>query len=443
MEKVKAVSISVVMPCFNSRKYIREAIDSVLAQTFRDFEFIIVDAGSVDGTYRILEEYAITDKRIGLLQSKKRSMGAQYNMGLGAAVGEYIAFIESDDYYVPNMLAKLHETITKQQVDYVKSNFSFFADLPGERLFVNCAALGESRANYYNRILCSAELSDFADYDKYIWHGLYRKEFLKDNNIRFSETDGAAFQDAGFVFQILSLAENAYYMKECLYKYRRYALSDHTSEKLSYRFAVNEFGFALDRLRNAEARKFDLFIPKLLRKFYVLFYDCIKQRLSGASYNEALNADCKTFISELRELYNSLDVGALSRSGLWPSRDIGLLFGDFEEYCRVVTANARNFEAAQMQAAKEFSQYKEVVIIGSGEIADCVAAYLKRNGIITRRMSSDAGVSVDKLYALVNSQAVNEKLKNELLTRGVATGNICYYGSGLNVHNWSELPTII
>ncbi|MEI6494712.1 MAG: glycosyltransferase [bacterium] len=104
--------VSVILPVYNSAHYIREAIESVLAQTFTDFEFIIIDDGSTDGTTDILKE--LTDPRITLINRENRGLVDSLNEGLAFAHGEYVARMDADDIMAPERLAK--------QVHYLDNN---------------------------------------------------------------------------------------------------------------------------------------------------------------------------------------------------------------------------------------------------------------------------------------------------------------------------------
>lgn len=102
MEKDKTPLVSVVMPAYNSEKYISEAIESVLNQTFKDFEFIIVNDGSTDNTFNIIKEYARKDKRIKVINNKKNcGISKTRNNGIKLARGKYIATHDSDDISLP------------------------------------------------------------------------------------------------------------------------------------------------------------------------------------------------------------------------------------------------------------------------------------------------------------------------------------------------------
>ena len=115
--------ISVIVPVYNAEKYIRRAIESILSQTYTDYEFIIINDGSVDNTKNIILSFQ--DDRIVYLENKKNSgPGASRNKGIDKAKGEYIMFIDSDDYIEPNTLEDAFNAAKKYDADVVRYDFS-------------------------------------------------------------------------------------------------------------------------------------------------------------------------------------------------------------------------------------------------------------------------------------------------------------------------------
>ncbi|WP_039790664.1 glycosyltransferase family 2 protein, partial [Paenibacillus riograndensis] len=101
--------VSIIMPSLNIATYIKECMDSVVAQTLQDIEIICVDAGSTDGTREILQEYATRDSRIRILDSDRKSYGYQVNWGFDVAKGKYLGIVETDDYIEPEMFQTLYD----------------------------------------------------------------------------------------------------------------------------------------------------------------------------------------------------------------------------------------------------------------------------------------------------------------------------------------------
>ena len=106
--------ISVIVPLYNCIEYFPQCIDSILAQSFKDFEIIVVDDGSTDGSYELAEQYAKTNGNVIVLQQEHRFAGVARNTGMGHARGEYLIFLDSDDYFEENLLhdalARIEET---------------------------------------------------------------------------------------------------------------------------------------------------------------------------------------------------------------------------------------------------------------------------------------------------------------------------------------------
>ena len=196
-------SISVIMPCLNVAKYIDECIRSVINQTIKDIEIIIIDAGSTDGTIEIANKYCLSDARICLVHSDKKSYGYQMNLGISLAKGEYISIVETDDYIEQDMLEVLYREAKKSDADYVKGTSEGFFRCNGfdwRFEIIPCEGVKEQK----RVAVCPMNRPDTFIEDNFLWNGIYRKKLLK--NVKFNETPGAAFQDIGVLFRIFSTA---------------------------------------------------------------------------------------------------------------------------------------------------------------------------------------------------------------------------------------------
>ena len=130
-EKVK---VSVILPSYNVGHYIDECLQSVINQSLLDIEIICVDADSVDGTKEIIGSY-LSDSRIKLVTSQKKSYGYQVNLGMSLARGEYVSIVETDDFIAADMLEKLYSIAKKEDADIVKCGYyAFITGLDGKYL---------------------------------------------------------------------------------------------------------------------------------------------------------------------------------------------------------------------------------------------------------------------------------------------------------------------
>lgn len=209
--------VTVVVPSFNVAKYIRQCLDSILSQTMKEIEVIVVDAFSTDGTREIIEEYAVRDSRIRLVDDVEKSTGYAKNAAIDMARAPYYAIVESDDYIEPDMFEKLYRVAENTGVDFVKSNFSTFIGEGDQRFdFPKSVSLYGD----YEKIINPKESPDCFKWIMFEWLGLYRVSFLRYNHIRHNESKGAAFQDTGFWFLTFSHADSVYLMRESFYHYR-------------------------------------------------------------------------------------------------------------------------------------------------------------------------------------------------------------------------------
>ena len=139
----KQPEISIIVPVYKTERFLSACISSILAQTFTDFELILVDDGSPDSCPALCDAAAAKDSRIRVIHQKNRGLSVARNAGLDAAEGEWIAFVDSDDMLLPQALEKAHSTAEKTGADVVLYGFAFTDENGKDRM----AEVIE--ANYY------------------------------------------------------------------------------------------------------------------------------------------------------------------------------------------------------------------------------------------------------------------------------------------------------
>lgn len=172
--------ISIVIPIYNSEKTIRRCVDSVLSQTYYDIEVILVDDGSQDNSFRICKEYEMKDSRIKVVHKENGGVSSARNCGIDASEGDYIMFVDADDWIENNAVEKMLSLFSKDNVDI--SMCSFFRELGDnqityileENTFTVSEIIGRDIQGR-EAILCT------------IWNKLYRVDLIKNNKIRFAE----------------------------------------------------------------------------------------------------------------------------------------------------------------------------------------------------------------------------------------------------------------
>lgn len=237
--------ISVIMPSYNVARYIGESIESVIQQSFGDIEIIIVDAFSTDGTLEIAKTYADSDARIQLLTTEVKSYGAQLNLGIRRAGGRYIAIVETDDVAEPAMLELLYQKAVQYDLDYVKGDFNLFVSFEKEGQWKKKVPIFYGEQNDYFQVIDPRQKQELYLRDVYLWRGIYKRDFLEKNKIFFNETRGAAFQDVGFAFQVLGLAERGMYIDTVVYNYRQNNSGSSIFKPHGFYFLAEEYPFVM------------------------------------------------------------------------------------------------------------------------------------------------------------------------------------------------------
>lgn len=256
--------VSVIMAVLNGMPYFPQALESVMGQTLKEIEIIVVDAGSNDGTLEYIQENQAVDNRVKLIHSDQKSMGRQCNLGMDIATGEYVGFCESDDFLELNMYEDLYEiAVNNKEADAIISNFFMTIGRGEKEQNYKHSLLSNKNKHMYNKCVTYEELPEIQHGLNYMWHSIYPTKFLKDNNIVLNETKSAAFQDAGFVEHMKLKAKYMYFSDKPYYHYRRDNDNSSGYKNGVGRFAVQELNYAMNFHLNS-----DEFYDKKLKVFF-------------------------------------------------------------------------------------------------------------------------------------------------------------------------------
>lgn len=209
--------ISILVPCYNVEKYLPQCIDSIISQTLEEIEIICLNDGSTDHTLDILKRYAESDSRINIIDKPNSGYGATMNLGLSKAKGKYIGIVESDDYIEKRMFETLYTAAEKDNLDYVRCLYREFDEVKGRTRIVDDSIYGLFECG---RPFCPREQKKIFFIPPSIWAGLYRRDFLEKDEIRFLDTPGASYQDTSFAFKVLICTDKMMVIPEVLHNYR-------------------------------------------------------------------------------------------------------------------------------------------------------------------------------------------------------------------------------
>ena len=210
--------VSIVIPCYNVERYVRECMQSVVSQTLQDIEIICINDGSTDNTGAILREFARQDSRINLIEQQNGGYGVAVNRGIAQARGEYIGIVESDDFINPTMYEKLYTKAKQTNAELVKCNFFVYDSHSLEKNHTYNPKYQDLNLAPNYAFNPREEFKQIFIFHASIWTGLYKANFVK--NIKFYETAGAAYQDFPFAMEVLATVPKMYIIKEPLYHYR-------------------------------------------------------------------------------------------------------------------------------------------------------------------------------------------------------------------------------
>ncbi len=275
----EGIKVSVVIPVYNAFPYLKECVDSVLAQSLDKFEIICIDDGSTDDSLAVLRRYALADKRIKVITKENKGYGHTVNLGIRQAKGEYISIIEPDDYIENDMLHTLYGAAKQYELDIVNSDYRWFYDEKGRRVFEKHTIYNDLQM--YERVLNPRNDTNILQ-GKYINPaGLFRKKFLLENSIFHNETAGAAFQDTGFCFLSLILAERIMVLSRAFYNYRH----DNPNSSISGRSGIDKV-FMEYRMTLNKLLKMDYMYHEYLPEFFRREYESCRYALSRSYDNE-------------------------------------------------------------------------------------------------------------------------------------------------------------
>jgi len=203
--------ISIIVPIYNVEPYIRKCVDSILNQTYKELEIILVEDGSPDKCGDICDEYSLKDNRVKTIHKKNGGLSSARNAGIDIAKGEYIGFVDSDDWIENDMYETLYKTLTERNADisvcgrYIVQDgrITTISDTEEVQTFTRCEALSQLVLDEYNGI------KNFA------WDKLYKKELFE--TIRYPE--GRCFEDIFTTYKLFAISEKIAEIKSPKYYY--------------------------------------------------------------------------------------------------------------------------------------------------------------------------------------------------------------------------------
>lgn len=208
--------VSVIVPVYNSEMFLSRCLDSILSQSLQDIEVICVDDGSTDNSIDVLNGYSKADSRVRVIRQRNKRQGGARNTGLEAASGEWIGFVDSDDWIAPDFYSVLYDAALRSKADMV------------------CCSLVKIRPYYSKYEVRYEDFDQTSDLQRkfalckcpphfYTMNKIYRRSMLEDNRIRFREY--VVFEDIGFLAEAVYHASSVAVVPDMYYSYMYNGLS--------------------------------------------------------------------------------------------------------------------------------------------------------------------------------------------------------------------------
>ena len=213
--------VSIIVPVYKVEKYLRECVDSILRQTYRELQIILIDDGSPDGSGAICDEYALRDDRITVIHSENGGLSAARNRGLALCEGEYVLFVDSDDWLEENAVEALVNRAEAAQLDillYDAISFDENTPEPSDDSEITKYIRKLTYPGVYTGAEMFTEMLRNDEYRSPVQYYFYKRSFLDDHQLRFHE--GILHEDEEFNFFALLYAQRVAHIPDVLYHHR-------------------------------------------------------------------------------------------------------------------------------------------------------------------------------------------------------------------------------
>lgn len=401
--------ISIIVPVYNVENYLKQCMDSLLNQTFSDFELICINDGSTDSCLSILEDYAGRDARIRLISKENEGYGKTMNRGLAEARAPYVGIVESDDFAKPEMFEKLYAAMAEHPVDLVKCNFYKYTTEDGEDIDYS----REYPEGIYGQVLEPIDHPALYMAHSSVWAALYDKRFLDVNGIRFNETPGASYQDIAFHFKVLSCAKKMSVIRDALLYYRTDNLMSSVYSPYKVYCICDEIHAAEQYVRGQDGERQKKLWPILMKK---KFYDYRWNWKHLAAVFQF--AFFEKMVSEFREDYEEGRFEGIEWISPAHKEELNKLLenpfaffmGNVKEYhdTRIQMAGTQNGSLAKRGFFATIAAQERVVIYGAGKVGRYVA-----------RRLADLGTDMGKLLFAVTNPQPEEQSADGIPIRGI------------------------
>ena len=292
--------ISVVVAAYNVEKYLKQCIDSILAQTYPAFEIIIIDDGSIDNTGVICDQYASDNPQIKVIHQHNQGVSIARNVGIECAQGDYISVIDSDDYLKPEMYEKLMKGITQYEADIIVCNYDKVSE-DGNTIIMD---------DKYARDECVSSREALRWFERehswtytFPWNKLYKRELFKDTKYPV----GKKFEDDFIIHRLFMNSNKIASISDSLYCYRDNPTS--IMRTLNYKMdRIDDFDAVYDR--------YSIYVKKGYSELYRGTIERVKYTLQYVNKFDVSTDEDKKRIDNMINCFKQMVKSAGKNAGL-------------------------------------------------------------------------------------------------------------------------------
>ncbi|MBR2179778.1 MAG: glycosyltransferase [Selenomonadaceae bacterium] len=350
--------VSILIPIYNVEKYLRQCLDSVVNQTLKDIEIICINDGSTDNSLEIIKEFATKDSRIKIINKKNTGYGHSMNCGLEISQGEYIGIIESDDFADLNMFEVLYNHAKNSNAEIVRSNH--FEQIDEHSKFIEVL-----REDLYNQIF-TPRLQDYYFFSRQVavWSGIYKRDFLSKNEINFTETPGASYQDISFAFKAFSCVDRLLLIKDAFVHYRVDNPNSSVKSKQKVYCIFDEFD---------EIEKFLLKRKEFYNPCRYIFESMIKFQRCEYHFSRIDDQFKFDFLQRMSKEFQKDNAAGYLNKNFWQEdkwSDVQTLLLDEKEYFYMLCRKIKLSRMYKNDFISKIKSFENIYIYGAGKVAN-------------------------------------------------------------------------
>lgn len=455
---MKEIKVSVIIPVYNEEVYLRECLDSVLIQTLKDIEVLCIDDGSTDHSLQVLQEYAVKDSRIRIFKQSNQFAGVARNLGMKYAKGQYLSFLDSDDYFESHMLEKMYQTAEAKKADIVICKSMRQNEKTGELYAVDWSftdSFIEQKELFSGCTLKAAGI--FQITKGWAWDKLFRTDFVRACGYEFP--DFRSSEDGFFVYMLMARAERMSYLEDTFVTHRTNNKSSLSNTK--EKDWIN--GFRMIQLIKMELEQqglYEIYCQSFLNEVVTFLKWYLETMHSYEAVKNCYHYMQTVIEPEMRVLGHGREYYFQQKEFDWYHKIIETDFDEYmyqqwkekKSYAERLEGYLKDQQAALAERSWVFPYHiiekgKVVILYGAGRIGACYYKQLSDShfcreifwvdkdykkyrdmGLPVQGLEQIKTANYDFVFIAVKKRQIQKEIEKDLLEQGVCLEQIRRYG---------------